>query len=438
MEDMNKNTKKYHIVFSGNFIENFSADEVRVWLIENLKLNDLAVKRFFSGNAFVIKRDLNLADAKRYQKKFLQVGVICHIKPDEENEDESLSKLSLVSNPSSKNMVKCPKCGFEQDENIECVHCGIIFSKFKQKEEVSFENPSKVLENKNDHPGKRSYFGLGLVVFIAIIIGWGWHLWDYYDESENPLYYNYKKLQTFRMMREGFRSKTIGKCNLMAKRYFPAMGCKLNSVEEFLGLIKKESDENNADIYSCLGKFYSKDTIEPVINWYGSLKRFEQGGNEEIVLCHLILAGDAAEDILTDMLDETSDPGVIALITQFLCLYDSKENMLRLVDRLINSEPEERGLSGLYLKYILGSRHLDVQKAFKLVLAFPEIDDSSIKIKAAESFDLFKGSAAQLLIGGCSLNQPDYKIRTMFIEQGKRSGEKGGRISNAFYKMILD
>jgi hypothetical protein len=438
MGDMKKNTKKYNVVFSGKFIENLNLDEVKAWLKQNFKLNDPALKKFFAGNSFVIKRELDLAEAQRYQEKFLQGGIICQIKTQEENENESLSKLSLVSEPSSKNMIKCPKCGFEQEENIECIHCGIIFSKFKQKEEVLFEKPDKVLENTNNNPEKRSYFALGLVIFIAIIIGWGWHLWDYYDESENPLYYNYKKLQTFRMMREGFRSKTISTCRLVEKKYLPYMGCKLSSMDDFIELLENPGKESIKDIFPCLGKFYSSKTIVPVMNWYGSLTRFQQGGNEETLLWNLILSGDSAEEILIDMLDETSNPGVIALITQYLCLYDSKESMLKLVDRLINSEPEERGLSGLYLKYILGSRHLDVKKAFKLVLAFSEIKDSSIKIRAAESFDLFKGSAAQLMIGGCSLNEPDYEIRQMFIEQGKRSGEKNGKISNAFYKMILN
>ena len=38
----------------------------------------------------------------------------------------------------------CPKCGFEQEDGLECLHCGIIFSKFKSPAPAVKEAPATV------------------------------------------------------------------------------------------------------------------------------------------------------------------------------------------------------------------------------------------------------------------------------------------------------
>ena len=49
----------------------------------------------------------------------------------------------------SRAALTCPKCRFEQDNGPECLHCGIIFSKFKPPTRVVEETPTTVVDRES-------------------------------------------------------------------------------------------------------------------------------------------------------------------------------------------------------------------------------------------------------------------------------------------------
>jgi len=49
----------------------------------------------------------------------------------------------------SREALTCPKCGFEQEDGPECLHCGIIFSKFKPPAQAVEEAPATVADTES-------------------------------------------------------------------------------------------------------------------------------------------------------------------------------------------------------------------------------------------------------------------------------------------------
>lgn len=74
-------------------------------------------------------------------------------------------------------MVSCPKCGFEQEGEVECVRCGIIFAKFKPPAHIREEVPSRCTASCPAEPGLVSrivrvlpWISLALTVSVLLLI----------------------------------------------------------------------------------------------------------------------------------------------------------------------------------------------------------------------------------------------------------------------------
>ncbi|ABA89484.1 serine protease, putative [Syntrophotalea carbinolica DSM 2380] len=66
-------------------------------------------------------------------------------------------------------MIKCPKCGFEQEDSDTCLACGIIFRKYTEHQKHLEEAPLEPLPQVRQRKG-----GSWLIVILAIIVGlWG-------------------------------------------------------------------------------------------------------------------------------------------------------------------------------------------------------------------------------------------------------------------------
>jgi len=115
---------RYQIVFRGFLLPGFERGEV--WNnIKNLcKYDDDTLYRFFSGEAFILKRDLDRATAEKYKKVLDQTGADCDIREVE------APPPAVEPEP-----FRCLKCNTEQDEGENCIQCGVIFAKLHQQQQ---------------------------------------------------------------------------------------------------------------------------------------------------------------------------------------------------------------------------------------------------------------------------------------------------------------
>lgn len=99
------------------------------------------IERLFSDTSVKIRGNLDFNTAERYQRLIQRAGLICHIEEDKITENKT---LEMVQKP-VEHRDRCPNCQAElaspitESPHQECLVCGIIISKFKQKEKGVIE-----------------------------------------------------------------------------------------------------------------------------------------------------------------------------------------------------------------------------------------------------------------------------------------------------------
>ena len=158
---------RYKVTFLGP-VQNDLANENKLaeGLKDRFKLSDEAVTRMMRMAPVAIKSGTTLSEAQQYQKVLEAIGAKVKVEPIEEVQEEpqqtadSTSPLdrepqvipvkSKTPPPTQESaqpsgtkaetgpqMVKCPQCGYVQEQTDECIKCGVIISKFlKYQDEV--------------------------------------------------------------------------------------------------------------------------------------------------------------------------------------------------------------------------------------------------------------------------------------------------------------
>ena len=71
----------YHIVFRGFLLPGYERGEVQENIRKLCKYDDKTLHRFFSGEPFVLKKNIDAATAAKYKSLLDRTGADCDIKP---------------------------------------------------------------------------------------------------------------------------------------------------------------------------------------------------------------------------------------------------------------------------------------------------------------------------------------------------------------------
>ena len=156
---------RYRVTFLGpihNDLANVS--KLADGLKDRFKLSEEAVTKMMRTAPVTIKKETTLAEAQQYKEVLEAIGAKVQVDPIEEVKEEPqqteeapppldrepqvIPVKAKTPPPSSETAstehveagqqgIKCPQCGYVQEETDECFKCGVIISKFlKYQEEV--------------------------------------------------------------------------------------------------------------------------------------------------------------------------------------------------------------------------------------------------------------------------------------------------------------
>lgn len=112
-------TKQYRVVFLG-FKDD--ADAFRDNMAK-LGVPYDAIDKYIRKAPVVLKRDLDLADARRYADAIINAGGLVNIQETGEFPETPSTADKRISAP-NPDFVLCPNCGFKQKKEDRCVRCG--------------------------------------------------------------------------------------------------------------------------------------------------------------------------------------------------------------------------------------------------------------------------------------------------------------------------
>jgi hypothetical protein len=76
-------TSNVQMIFRGEVLDGFQADEVKRRLAQALKLGDERVAQLFSGQRMVLKDSIEADVARRYVEQLALIGALVHLEPVE-------------------------------------------------------------------------------------------------------------------------------------------------------------------------------------------------------------------------------------------------------------------------------------------------------------------------------------------------------------------
>ena len=116
-------SKKYRVALFGITVDS----EVFRENMAKLGVSASTLDKYIKKAPVVLKRDLRLADARRYAEAIISAGGLVNIQETGEF-PETKSPLERSTTSSHQDFTLCPNCGFKQKKEDFCVRCGFDLS----------------------------------------------------------------------------------------------------------------------------------------------------------------------------------------------------------------------------------------------------------------------------------------------------------------------
>jgi len=105
--------KHYNIVFEGKTVPGKEIDLVKKALMNILKADDQSIDRLFSGKRVLIRKNVEAATAKKFQKAFEDIGAVCNLEQVKVSGEVSAPNqqegIEMTETDSGKNQVVKPE-----------------------------------------------------------------------------------------------------------------------------------------------------------------------------------------------------------------------------------------------------------------------------------------------------------------------------------------
>lgn len=161
---------RYKITMDGSLAPGVTVDFAQENFARLFKTDVSAVKRLFSGNPTVIKRDISETEADKYIQAMFNAGVIARKEADLAA-NLSLEAIESDTEADNPNRMICPKCETEQAQHEACQNCGIIIAKFNSyqaqaKQAISattsspYASPMALVDQDSDEVGELNIWGI--------------------------------------------------------------------------------------------------------------------------------------------------------------------------------------------------------------------------------------------------------------------------------------
>jgi len=159
----------YKVIFLGLAVAG-SEEEIRLvkGLQKKFNLSSEKAESLLQRVPIVVKKGVSKEEMEKYVRAFEEIGGRIRVEGEPLSEvlelsPEPVREPTAERKPYTGPMITCPQCGFEQPENDQCIKCGIIISKYFQRQEMAPLYEGRVREISSEEQGTSWESGEGFI-----------------------------------------------------------------------------------------------------------------------------------------------------------------------------------------------------------------------------------------------------------------------------------